>query len=56
MLTDGQARDYVEEYDGRHRARDVAHDYAAQAREVLAALPESGARTALETLTIDGLD
>ncbi|KAL1712816.1 isoprenoid synthase domain-containing protein [Schizophyllum commune] len=50
------ARDYVEEYDGRHRARDVAHDYAAQAREVLAALPESGARTALETLTIDGLD
>ncbi|KAL1740664.1 isoprenoid synthase domain-containing protein, partial [Schizophyllum fasciatum] len=45
------ARDYVEQLDGARRAEEAARKYAAQAREALAALPESGARTALETLT-----
>lgn len=50
------ARAIVDEHDGRHRARDIARRYAAQAREVLGVLPESSARTALETLTVDGLE
>ncbi|KAK0449500.1 isoprenoid synthase domain-containing protein [Armillaria borealis] len=45
------ARDYVRKSSGVERTRDLAFAYAKQARDVLAPLPDSDAKGALEALT-----
>lgn len=46
-----QARELVRRSSGVERTRDLALSYSDKAREVIALLPDSDAKTALEVLT-----